>query len=470
MYAYDRAQGLRERTVIIRTGHILSTHSRPVMRLRLFSAFFPLMPERMRSCCVAGDQLFALIETVRRTPRKRRLCTLLGPNRAWRDLLFDHHSCNIPAIFITIFCAVLSMSLVGHLAALLFDLVAYFRPSLRQWNYNTLRPRSSRDLIALANPHNRRYVQIVGYNNGVNHFGHRYPGRTIVSTVLCNRIVRADSSAVRADCGVTVRKARDFLAASGQELYVIPNYSYVCLGTAFFVPIHGSAADYSTIAQTITEAVFYDPVSDRVVTATRDDPLFREHLYKLQSKLVVLQVRLCVKPKSRYFVRKQQWDEPTADEMLRALCDREATNVEVRKSHAADRKVRVFKYYSHLGDTPSAALELPRDQLGRLWDRLEENPITSFLMHTLTRRFAWHVELFFTDDEFRTFWQTHRSLPLRKIQLRRIQRDGFPHSPFRDHDCVSADLFMLRRHRRRFEAYLRQTFKIVRSNPGKHSK
>ena len=90
-------------------------------------------------------------------------------------------------------------------------------------------------------------------------------------------------------------------------------------------------------------------------------------------------------------------------------------------------------------------------------------------MHALTRHFAWHVELFFTAEEFATFWAGHRALPLRKIQLRAIRRDGFPHSPFRDHDCVSADLFMFRRHRRRFEEYLARTFAVVRSNPGKHS-
>ena len=53
---------------------------------------------------------------------------------------------------------------------------------------------------------------------------------------------------------------------------------------------------------------------------------------------------------------------------------------------------------------------------------------------------------------------------------RYIRRDGMPHSPFRDHDCVSVDLFMLRRHRRRFEAYLKDTFPVVRTNPGKHSR
>jgi hypothetical protein len=90
-------------------------------------------------------------------------------------------------------------------------------------------------------------------------------------------------------------------------------------------------------------------------------------------------------------------------------------------------------------------------------------------MHTLTRRLGWHVELFFTAPEFGVFWETHHVLPLRKLQLRYIRRDGFPHSPFRDHDCVSVDMFMFRKHRQTFEAYLKKTFAVVRANPGKHS-
>ncbi len=146
-----------------------------------------------------------------------------------------------------------------------------------------------------------------------------------------------------------------------------------------------------------------------------------------------------------------------------------ASNVEIRKSNAAGSKVTICRYYQDSRQTQGPVLELPRDSLGRLWDRLEENPITSFLMHALTRHLAWHVELFFTVDEFATFWATHQELPLRKIQLRWIRRDGLPHSPFRDHDCVSSDMFMLRGHRQQFEAYLKKTFAVVRANPGKHS-
>jgi hypothetical protein len=467
-YAYRRANGLRARTVIVRAGHVLSQHSRVSAALRRVGACFPLVPRRLRSCCVDGDELFALIEEVRQAPRTRRLYTLLGPNRPWCERLAEHRPRGPLAVCLTAICAVLSLLLIGHLAALIFSLLARRRPALRAWHFDTLRPRSLRELVALANPYNRRYVKVVGYNNGVTHFGHRYPGRTIVSTVNCDRVARAGPDAIRADGGATVRKVLDFLAGS-QELYVIPNYSYVCLGTAFFVPIHGSAADFSTIADTITQVVLYDPASDGVTRSGRDEPLFREHLYNLKSDVVVLQLRLRVKPKSRYFLRKEELEGPSADDLLRALRDTQATNVEVRKSRAGDSKVQLYKFYNDPGDTAGPVLELPRDRLGRLWDRLEENPVTSFLMHALTRHLAYHVELFFSDDEFRTFWETCHSLPLRKIQLRHIRRDGFPHSPFRDHDCVSADLFMFRRHRHRFEAYLKQTFGTVRSNPGKHS-
>jgi hypothetical protein len=79
------------------------------------------------------------------------------------------------------------------------------------------------------------------------------------------------------------------------------------------------------------------------------------------------------------------------------------------------------------------------------------------------------VELFFTAEEFALFWDTHASLPIAKIQLRNIQCDGFPHSPFFRHDCISADMFMLRKHKRIFETYLKENFRAVRFNPGKHS-
>ena len=143
--------------------------------------------------------------------------------------------------------------------------------------------------------------------------------------------------------------------------------------------------------------------------------------------------------------------------------------MEIRQPQAASESVRLSKYYNDLGETSSPALELPRDALGRLWDRLEENPLTSYLMHAVGRHVVWHTELFFTPEEFPLFWRTHHQLPLRKLQLRYIHRDNLTHSPFRDGDRISIDLFMFRRHRDRFQKYLADTFSTVRTNPGKHS-
>jgi hypothetical protein len=464
--------GLPARTVVFRPGHVLSRGSRTSTWLRRLAFCRPLVPGRLRSCFVDGDELFAAIESERRASRPRRygMYTLLGPNRPWRALLEQHRAPGVLHACLTAVSILLALLLVGHLAGLVLDLIARGRPALGRWNLDTLRPRSLRELLALYNRYNHRHVKVVGYNNGVNHFGQQYPGKTVVSTVHCDGIVRAGPDLVKADCGVTVRKALDFLAGAGQELYVIPNYSYVCLGTAFFVPIHGSAADFSTVADTITRVVLYDPRQDRLIVTTRDEPAFRDHVYDLEADVLLLRLYLRVKPKSRYYVHVEELPDPGSEAILSALRDNRPTNVEIRKAHAARNSVKIYRYYRDPGDTPSPVLELPRDALGRLWDRLEENPVSSYLMHAFGRNCVWHVELFFTAEEFATFWESHRTLPLRKIQLRYIRRDGFPHSPFREHDCVSADLFMFRRHRHSFEDYLKKTFAVVRANPGKHSR
>jgi hypothetical protein len=468
----DRARALGARAVVFRTAPLLSPGSRAAAVLRRFGFCWPLVPRRLRGCCLDGEELFAAIERERRDPRPRRprVFTLLGPNRPWRDRLAEHGAKGPWRACLTVACALLSLLLVGHLAALVLALLARRRPALRRWSFDTLRPESFGELLALYNPYNRRHVKVVGYNNGVVHFGQRFPGKTVVSTVRCDRVVRAGADAIKADCGATVRKALGFLAGAGQTLPVIPNYSYVSLGTAFFVPIHGSAADVSAVAETITKAVLYDPAADRLVVTTRDEPAFREHVYNLKADVLLLRLYLRVKPRSRYYLRTEELEDPGSDELLAALRDDRATNVEVRKSRAAGSAVRVARFYNDRPGADCPVLELPRDALGRLWDSLEERAVTSFLMHALTRHLAWHVELFFTADEFATFWATHRDLPLRKIQLRYLRRDGFPHSPCRDHGCVSADLFLFRPHRRRFEDYLKRTFAVVRSNPGKHSR
>ena len=115
---------------------------------------------------------------------------------------------------------------------------------------------------------------------------------------------------LKADCGATVRNALDFLARKNQELYVVPNYSYVCLGTSFFVPIHGSAVDFSTVADTICRVVLYDPDRDRVVSAARHEQAFRANVYNQRSRSVLLRVYLLTKPKSSYFVHRETLDRP----------------------------------------------------------------------------------------------------------------------------------------------------------------
>jgi hypothetical protein len=491
----SRAAKLFDRVAVFRPGHVLSGHSPLAGVLDRLAPFYPLIPRSLTCCFVEGTELFLAVEAERLKENRRararepwqgaetttiplapgrpvsvknRAYTILGENRPWRDILVRHRATGPGPFLKTAVSTLLSWLMIGHAIAFVFTLLARVWPWMRQWNVQTLRPRSLGELLALCHRHNISHVRVVGYNNGVAHFGHRHPGKTIVSTVRCRRMAFAGPHTLKTDAGATVRNALDCLARSHQELYVVPNYSYVCLGTSFFVPIHGSAVDYSTVADTICKVVLYDPDTDRIMSAARTETAFREHVYNQQSRAVLLRLYIRAKAKSRYFVHRETLENPSAPELLAALHDPRATNVEIRQSHAASTRVTVARYYTELDENSSPALELPRDALGRLWDRLEENPVTSYLMHALSRRVAWHTELFFTPEQFDLFWRTHGQLPLRKIQLRYLRRDGLPHSPCRDNDCVSADLFMFRMSRHRFFDYLENAFTTVKTNPGKH--
>jgi hypothetical protein len=463
-------QGLAARVVILRPSHVLSPHSELGHVLQMSWLLLLLVPARLKGCSLPGEELFATIEQELRRTRllKNRTYTLLGANRPWRIRLLENLSGESQRYLLAITSILVPLAVFRFLLGWLISLIAPRTHWLTAWHTETLRPRSRRELLALYNPYNHRHVKIVGYNNGVVHFGQRFPGKTIISTVLCNQRARVRGDVAEFDAGVTIRQVTAVLDSVGKQLHVVPNYSYVSLATAFFIPIHGSASMHSTIAQTIEKVVLYDPVRDRFLIARRGEPTFGQFVYNQTAEVLLLRMAVQTTKKATYFVRKREVVNPSSQEIIAAFHDNTASNVEIRKAGSTTAIVQVYQYFTDKGLGKEAALELPRDALGQLWDRLEENPLTSFLFHGLTRWLAYHTELFLSEQEFARFWKTHRTLPVRKIQLRYIRRDGWPHSAFRDHNCISADLFLLKKHRELFKSYLKQTLPLARMNPGKH--
>jgi hypothetical protein len=469
-FLLEQLRGFAGRVVVLRPGNMVSKHSPLGAFLAGSWPWLPLIPGDLNCCCVEADELFAAIDQeLTATGRKRRTYTLLGANRPWRERMLAHAHGPLARAYVWLAGFLLPLVLLRHLVGFLVRIGAKRSPSLRPWDVQTLRPSSLKELLTLYNPYNHRHVKVVGYNNGVVHFGQKFPGKTVVSTAGCNRLARLKDQLGEFDTGVTIRRAMDLLGPAGKELPVLPNYSYVSLGTAYFIPIHGSASTLSTVAETIDKVLLYDPERDRCIMAGRDNPAFAHYLYNLSATVLLLRVYLQTKDKSRYFVKHVESANPSSQEILDCFHDKKASNVEVRKAGSAAPRVTISRYYTDQAGGGGAALELPRDALGRLWDRLEENPITSALFHGLTRTLAYHVELFLSEQQFATFWETHRALPILKIQLRYIHKDGFPNSPFRDSDCVSADLFMRKKHKEVFDAYLREKLSAVKLNPGKHS-
>src|SRR5262249_10638502 len=135
------------------------------------------VPSQFGSCVVAEQELFRAVERLLEDPflPKQRTFTLLGPNRPWCEVGRDRRGAASLRFAVRAARAFFRWFPAQHLLAGALSFLARRVPRLRAWNFTTLHPQSLRELLALYNPLNYQHVKIVGYNNGVTHFGHRYP-------------------------------------------------------------------------------------------------------------------------------------------------------------------------------------------------------------------------------------------------------------------------------------------------------
>ena len=492
---------------IVRTGFIVNRSSGTSLCFRRLSGLCRLLPARMTSTFVESATLFSIIdkELIRNqdswesasaaTESGLRDITILGQRRPWRDVAAEFQSGGVLPKFLQLPGAMISLLGIPWLFFWAVVLAGKIVPSLRQFHFHTLKPRSVRELISLYNQHNCSHVQIAGCNNGVNHFGWKYPNQTVVLTTSIPGDVRlstlrsstlqspetsdatdstsstleSQAALVTVDSGLTLNHCVKELNKFRREFYVVPNYSWISMGTLFFVPVHGSGSRVSTLGDTIEHVLLYDGDNERYVQANRGDDVFRDAMYDMKRHWLLLNLALRVKPKSKYFVRRSKIEDPSAEDIRNLFDDPEASNVEIRKNQAASTAIDVSHYYIDMNAAGSDTMEIPRDSMGRIWDRLEETPVVSTLFHWFVRTFAFHVELFLKPGEFAIFWEHHRSLPVSKIQLRRVLNDGISHSACEHDDCISADLFMTRRNRDVFCRFVATYLPKVRFNPGKQS-
>jgi len=498
--------------IILRTGFVLSASSSIARRIDGLRGFRRLLLPQLTTTFVDGAKLFLVInEELDRVQTEKasgsstakasaRQLTLLGTRRSWRSVFSDSASSGIRSKSGSVAVTLLVCAGVPWLLYWGVRLLSLVVPSVRQLQFETLRPRSVHEMISLYNRHNCGDVQLAGYNNGVNHFGWKFPEKTVVQTTrlpgktqlsdvsildLETRIrnlgiaaaAEEDSNApatpggthFTVDAGLTLNHCIRELNKFNREFYVVPNYSWISMGTLYFVPVHGSGSHVSTLGDTIEDVLFYDGDDEQFILTRRGDAMFRDSMYNTSRHRLLLRLTLRVKPKSAYFVRQETMESPSAEDIQRVLDDIEASHVEIRKNRASSPSIDVFRYYVDSAADGVGTLEIPRDSIGRVWDRLEETPIVSNLFHWFVRTFAFHVELFLKSDEFVVFWKHHQTLPISKIQLRRVLRDGITHSACANENCISADLFMTRSNRDVFLRFVATHLPNVRSNPGKQS-
>ena len=175
-YIVSRATGRSARVIVFRPGHVVSPSSSVSLFLTRFAPFFPLVPKRLTSCFVEGTEFFAAIEAERLDDKRRgdsldpalsrhnevssstagrpigvanRAYTLLGPNLPWRNMLIGQQEAGPRQVLMTTVGVLLSWLLVGQIIAAAMNLLARRSPFWSQWNVQTLKPRSVREIVAL---------------------------------------------------------------------------------------------------------------------------------------------------------------------------------------------------------------------------------------------------------------------------------------------------------------------------------
>jgi hypothetical protein len=334
---------------VLRTGTI--TLRRSGLGRRFAAPLYPLLPRSWRSCYISLTEVVATARVAAAaTPLRRPIRTLLGTNRTFADELAGVASTGGVARFGTLLATIAACCGARLLIALLVGIVSVFRANRSRPFSGTLEPRSVDELLSLVEPHNQRHVVIAGNNTGGVHFGWKFPGRTVVKTTGCGRSIRVGDSHVDVDAGITLKQLIAELSRHGRELFAVPNYSYIAVGTAFFVPIHGSGHVVSTLGDTIEKVLSYDTRRDQFVVLRRGTADFAETMYAPHSPLLALRLRLRVRPQTRYFMRRDEIVEPDAAAVWNAFTDAAATNIELRKPAAAAAVVQVAKYYASAVD------------------------------------------------------------------------------------------------------------------------
>jgi hypothetical protein len=266
-------------------------------QLRLPRWLAPLLPASATLPCLTAERLVQVLageflgETTQRVGQSRRL-TIPGRRYSLRQLL-SLQKCRSGLSHTMTAIAALAARCGGTLLAdLTLRLLCRIGWSWARLLPQTVKPRSARELLEIYNHWSWPDLQLAGWNNGVVHFGWKFPGRTVVSTSASGRCLRPGTESVTVDGGLPLKQVLLALQKVGRSLLVVPNFSWISMGTAFFVPVHGSGCRVSTLGQTVVRALVYDAAENRLLRLHRRDSEFRRMMYDRSRPLLLLRMTL----------------------------------------------------------------------------------------------------------------------------------------------------------------------------------
>lgn len=327
----------------------------------------------------------------------------------------------------------------------------------------TFQPESERDLLSLAQECNTD-IRIRGYDNQGLYFLN--PGglrSTTVSLRKLDQVIELDTNrnVVHVQAGIHFGTLLRFLESHGKWLANYPNYHFISVGACIATPVHGSNLAFPFIADLVESVRVYDRNRDRVLSVGPNDELFHRLIFSPETLRgsVILSAELRITDRQKYVLNSRSVPVENlkfdftdgrilgqSNDVNQESCQHSEVRINApSSSHATIQSYRQVSDPSECekrGD--NELLSIKADSIGRKWNLLQSNAVTSACTSSIARGFL-NFEWFFSPEDFETFWKAlhvGKSRPgFYKLLIRYNRVNQHLSTPF--HGTISIDITVL---------------------------
>ena len=374
-------------SAVVRVANVIG--SPELLQQRMLDNFGTLLPRSCMRCYIHVDEACAVLREAAAAPlevgAEQLLFSAYGSRQTIGALLCSRTSPQPPLptvlgasrVVLSLLPSPVRDALLYLTRLVIYVLIAllsHFHVYFKGWYLaGEFAPSSERELRSFFN-HRSNKVIVVGGGAIREIFGLRTRERIVVSTRNLTQISGvAEDGTCRLQAGVTFAAALRSLRGQDRTLALLPNYSYVTLGAALAVPLHGMNAKCPTMAAVVERMSLIDLRTGRL-RQLQTQAEVAQWMHLEPDTVLYLSADVRTEPITRFVLRKttlsaRRCGECAYESLSRALRARQDKRIEVRCTSPPRFCLDGIRFVAYEYDEdPGSKMEVPRNFVGKLWD------------------------------------------------------------------------------------------------------